>query len=55
MKVRVTIMTENDKPAAVLGENAEDKIKRAWELVLTMISSLGEDRATVEKVEVIDG
>jgi len=54
MKVRVTIMTENDKPVSVLGENAEEKVKRAWELAITLINSLSEDRAIVEKVEVVE-
>ena len=29
MKVRVTIITENDKPVSMLGENPEIAIKRA--------------------------
>lgn len=54
MKVRLTILTENDKPVSVLGENAEEKIKGGWELLLAMINSLGEDKATIEKVEVVE-
>lgn len=54
MKVRVTIMTENDKPVSVLGENPEEKIKRGWELVLALLNTRSEDKATLEKVEIVE-
>lgn len=54
MKVRVTIMTENDKPISVLGENPEEKIKRGWELVLALLNAQSEDRATLENVEIVE-
>lgn len=57
MKIRLTIMTENDKPVDVLGKNPEEKIKRAWDAVLTMIALMSEDNenAYVERVEVVRG
>ena len=55
MKIRLTVITENDKPVSVLGENPEEKIKEAWNLVLTLIATLNpRDKAFVEKVEVIE-
>ena len=57
MKVRVTLLTENDKPVSALGDNPEEKVKKAWESIIAMIMLLdgkGRDKATVEKVEVSD-
>lgn len=54
MKVRVTIMTENDKPISVLGENPEEKAKRGWELVLALLNTQSEDKATLESVEIVE-
>ena len=56
MKVRVTLITENDKPVSMLGENPEVSIKRAWNLVLAMLnleSKDPSDKAFVESVEII--
>ena len=56
MKVRVTLITENDKPVSMLGENPEVSIKRAWDLVLAMLnleSKDPSDKAFVESVEII--
>ena len=54
MKVRVTILTENDKPVSALGDNPEEKAKRAWELMIALFNTAGEDRVTLEKVEIVD-
>lgn len=55
MKIRLTIMTENDKPVEILGDNPEEKIKKAWDVLLTMMSLTSEnnDTAYVESVEVM--
>ena len=57
MKIRLTIMTENDKPVENLGDNPEEKIKKAWDILLTMISVMSEnnEKAYVERVEVVRG
>jgi hypothetical protein len=57
MKIRLTIMTENDKPVELLGDNPEEKIKRVWDALLTMMSMASEnnDDAYVESVEVVRG
>lgn len=55
MKIRLTLITENDKPVSVLGENPEEKIKQVWDLILTLIMTLNPgDKAFVEKAEVIE-
>lgn len=55
MKIRLTIMTENDKPVENLGDNPEEKIKKAWDALLTMITLMSTDNedAYVEHVEVV--
>lgn len=55
MKIRLTIMTENDKPVEILGDNPEEKIKKVWDVLLTMMSLTSEnnDTAYVESVEVV--
>ena len=54
MKVRVTLMTENDKPVSVLGENSEEKVKIGWELVCTMLNTMSVDSVTLENVEIVE-
>lgn len=57
MKIRLTIMTENDKPVENLGDNPEEKIKKAWDALLTIITLMSEnnENAYVERVEVVRG
>ena len=57
MKIRLTIMTENDKPVENLGDNPEEKIKKAWDVLLLMIAMMSEnnENAYVEQVEVVRG
>lgn len=54
MKVRVTIRTENDKPLSVLGDNPEEKAKRAWEFMIALLNSQMNDKATLENIEVME-
>lgn len=42
MKIRLTIMTENDKPVENLGDNPEEKIKKAWDILLSMMAMIRE-------------
>ena len=54
MKVRLTIMTENDKPLA--DDITEAKIKNAWQAIwdiLVATSSDPSEKATVEKAEIV--
>ena len=57
MKIRLTIMTENDKPVENLGDNPEEKIKKAWDALLLMVALMSEnnENAYVERVEVVRG
>lgn len=54
MKVRVTIMTENDKPISNLGDSPEETAKRGWELLLALLNTQSDDKATLEKVEIVE-
>lgn len=54
MKIRLTILTENNKKR---NENlTEAKVKEAWQFILNMLSSLSEneDKAIVENVEFVE-
>ena len=54
MKVRLTILTEND--AKVPDGITEDVIQKVWQSVLNSICLFSdrEEKATVEKVEIIN-
>lgn len=56
MKVRITLMTENMHPASVLGENPEAEIRKAWNLLISMMckGSREGDKAHIESVEIVD-
>ncbi len=55
MKIRVTLMTENDKPVSDLGDNSEEAAKRAWEFICALLNTRNQkERATVEKVEIVE-
>ena len=60
MKVRVTLMTENNVPIEKLGPNPEAKIKEAWEFIMTVMNadaianSENGDRGYVESVEIVE-
>lgn len=49
MKIRLTIMTENDKARPL--ELTEEKVKAAWQLVLDAMRLMTGDKCTVEKAE----
>ena len=55
MKIRLTIMTENDKPVENLGDNPEEMIKKVWNTLLSIITLMSEENenAYVERVEVV--
>lgn len=53
MKIRLTIMTENDKHVDVSKEELEQKTKAAWKLFLDAISN-GDEQAILEKCEVVE-
>ena len=55
MKVRLTIMTENDRPVEALGDNPERKIWDAWDAVLKFMNKCDKDGASahLENVEIV--
>lgn len=55
MKVRVTLMTENDVPVSELGENPEQKVKAIWDILMSLIvMQSGDDKGYVEKIEILE-
>lgn len=58
MKVRVTLMTENDKPypAGTPKKVMEEIAKGAWDMTLILLKHMlkSDDKAKVEKIEIID-
>lgn len=60
MKVRVTLMTENDSPAENIGKTKEERnanAAKAWDLFLDIlrVATMGtSDRIELESVEVLD-
>lgn len=54
MKVRLTIMTENDKPCT--DDISEEIVKKAWQAIfdlLMLTSSDPSEKAIVEKAEIM--
>lgn len=57
MKLRVTLMTENDLPVSVLGPNPEEKARKAWEIMCALLNEIGganNDHVTLESVEFLE-
>lgn len=55
MKVRVTLMTENDSPIEELGENPQEKIEHAWRIACMILTANSDgDICTLEKIEIVD-
>lgn len=57
MKIRVTLMTENDKHVDIPDDELRKMAETAWKLMLSTISVFKEDpsdHATVESVEIIE-
>lgn len=54
MKVRVTILTENDKPRKP--GLTEETVAKAWQFILDLLTVISEEneKATVEKVEFVE-
>ena len=54
MKVRVTVMTENNVSVSELGENPEQKIRKAWDAIIAFIDLMNEDSIYVENIELVE-
>ena len=54
MKVRITVLTVNDKPLPPVGERpTEEQIVKVWQAVFNTICLFGKDKAVVEKAEYV--
>ena len=54
MVTRITIVAENDKPMSALGDNPNEKVRMAWELILNLIALQSGETVRVESTEVWD-
>ena len=60
MKIRVTLLTENNEPTNTVGETKQEveaEAKRAWEVLAYLLEGLSEDKSekcTVESVELVE-
>lgn len=54
MKTRIVLYGENDKPASILGDNPQEKVKKAWDTVIALLATTTDDILRVESVEVWD-
>ena len=56
MKVRVTLMTENDKHSNLTKEEIEEAAKKSWELLCMMFNNTYNQTETVavEKCELVE-
>ena len=56
MKIRLTIMTENDVPVEALGENGLEKARGMWEILIALLSLQAKPNESIslEKVELVD-
>ncbi len=54
MKTRIVLYGENDVPLSTLGENPQEKAKKAWDAVIAVLSLHTTDIMRVESVEVWD-
>lgn len=57
MKVRITVLTENDKPLSPVEERpSEEQIVKAWQVIFDFMTLMGksDERATVESAEFIE-
>lgn len=57
MKVRITVLTENDKPLPpVENRPTKEQVVKVWQVIFDMLTLLAEtnEKATVERVEFIE-
>lgn len=57
MKVRVTLMTENDKhipPEVISDDDLLKKVKEGWDFVMSYINLQSNETNIVENVEIIE-
>ena len=59
MKVRVTMLTENDRhlPAYISKEKAHDDLLSEWKMMARLLETIncGHTKCTIESVEIMEG
>ena len=53
MKIRVTLMTENDKHMDASNDKLQEITKAAWDMLLAMVSA-DDETGYVESVEIVE-
>ena len=57
MKVRITVLTENDKPLPPVEDRpSEEQIVKVWQVIFDFMTLMGksDERAIVESVEYVE-
>jgi hypothetical protein len=57
MKIRVTLLTENNRPVSALGQNPTENARRGWELVCALLNSasgVNKDHVALEALEIVE-
>lgn len=54
MKIRVTLMTENDKHLLIPKEELERLATESWRKVVKLLNELGDDNAYLERCEIVE-
>lgn len=54
MKIRVTLMTENDEHFSIPKEELERLATESWKKVIKLLNELGSDNARLERCEVVE-
>lgn len=54
MKIRVTLMTENDKHVPIPKEELERLATESWEKVIKLLNGIGDDDMYLERCEIVE-
>lgn len=54
MKIRVTLMTENDDHFRISKEELERLATESWEKVIKLLNEIGSNNARLERCEVVE-
>ena len=54
MKIRVTLMTENNEHLPIPKEELERLATESWEKVIKLLNEFGSDNARLERCEVVE-
>lgn len=54
MKIRVTLMTENDQHCLIPKKELERLATESWEKVVKLLNEIGDDNAYLERCEIVE-